>query len=302
MLETKKIGNRIAEARKRFGLSQAELAQRLFISSQAVGKWERGESMPDITTFGRMAEFLGVDLNYFLEKDQPIVFESQASDPNPNLIKNKPESTHKQKKEPSWDMSELNLFDADFSGLKNLSDKFSSSNILRCTFLKSELAGLLFKGNNIDHCDFSGSDIGSSHFQNTNLANNRFNDCLFNQAEFSGSYVFGSDFTGANFTGARFRSGGIEKSITENAIWVGTSFSNTYLGEMLFSGTLKDCFFEACGFKNVRFENAVLINTFFKNNRKMQKVKFANCKADRITYAFLKSNLANLDGIAIIDE
>lgn len=62
---TKKIGNKIAEARKKVNISQAELAQQLFISPQAVGKWERGESMPDITTFNRLAVILGVDLNYF---------------------------------------------------------------------------------------------------------------------------------------------------------------------------------------------------------------------------------------------
>lgn len=50
MSETKKIGNKIAEARKRINISQAQLAERLFISSQAVGKWERGESM-DTTPF-----------------------------------------------------------------------------------------------------------------------------------------------------------------------------------------------------------------------------------------------------------
>jgi transcriptional regulator with XRE-family HTH domain len=44
MLSTKMIGNKIAEARKKVNISQAQLAQRLFISPQAVGKWERGES------------------------------------------------------------------------------------------------------------------------------------------------------------------------------------------------------------------------------------------------------------------
>ncbi|MDP2721830.1 MAG: helix-turn-helix transcriptional regulator, partial [Bacteroidales bacterium] len=68
MLNTKNIGNKITEARKKNNLSQARLAERLFISSQAVGKWERGESMPDITTFIRLAEILGVDLNYFSDK------------------------------------------------------------------------------------------------------------------------------------------------------------------------------------------------------------------------------------------
>lgn len=46
MSETKKIGNKIAEARKRINISQAELAQRMFVSSQAVGKWERGVETP----------------------------------------------------------------------------------------------------------------------------------------------------------------------------------------------------------------------------------------------------------------
>ena len=63
-METKMIGSKIAEARKKINISQAKLAQRLFISSQAVGKWERGESMPDIITLNRLAEILGVDLFY----------------------------------------------------------------------------------------------------------------------------------------------------------------------------------------------------------------------------------------------
>ena len=47
MLNSNSIGNKIAEARKKINLSQAELAQQVSISPQAVGKWERGESMPD---------------------------------------------------------------------------------------------------------------------------------------------------------------------------------------------------------------------------------------------------------------
>ena len=83
MLNTKMIGNKITEARKKINISQAQLAQRLFISSQAVGKWERGESMPDITTFNRLAEILGVDLNYFSENFQSEATES-ASENQPD--------------------------------------------------------------------------------------------------------------------------------------------------------------------------------------------------------------------------
>jgi transcriptional regulator with XRE-family HTH domain len=70
MLNTKMIGNKIAEARKKINMSQAQLAQFLFISPQAVGKWERGESSPDIITFNRLSEILEVDLNYFSENFQ----------------------------------------------------------------------------------------------------------------------------------------------------------------------------------------------------------------------------------------
>lgn len=42
MMEIAMIGNKIAKARKEINMSQAQLAQNLFISPQAVGKWERG--------------------------------------------------------------------------------------------------------------------------------------------------------------------------------------------------------------------------------------------------------------------
>ena len=71
-METKIIGNKIADARKKLSISQAQLAEKLFISAQAVGKWERGESMPDIVTLNKLADILNVDLNYFSEKFNSI--------------------------------------------------------------------------------------------------------------------------------------------------------------------------------------------------------------------------------------
>ena len=76
LLNSNSIGNKIATARKKSNLSQAELAQQISISSQAVGKWERGESMPDITTLNRLAEILSVELNYFSENFQSADLEA----------------------------------------------------------------------------------------------------------------------------------------------------------------------------------------------------------------------------------
>ncbi len=300
MLETKKIGNKIAEARKRINISQAELAQQLFISSQAVGKWERGESMPDITTFNRLAEVLGVDLNYFSENFQSLITDLTSND----LLENHSDelSSEKQEENLNWDMSKLNLVDSDFSGLKNLHEKFSSSNMQNCLFIGSEMSGLLLKNNNVDKCDFSNSDISKSHIQNSNLANNQFNNCSLKETEFTGSYMQNCDFTGADFTGAKIKSGGLEKNTITNTVWHRTTFTDTYFGNITFEGTLEECSFENCGFKKVKFLNATLINTFFKNNKKMKQVEFVDCKADKITYAFLKNNLANLTGITLLSE
>ena len=50
----------------------------------------------------------------------------------------------------------------------------------------------------------------------------------------------------------------------------------------------------------VKFQNATLLNTFFKNNDRMKRVQFIDCKVDKITYAFLKSNQANMTGITLL--
>ncbi len=199
MLSTTRIGNKIAEARKKINISQSQLAQRLFISSQAVGKWERGESMPDIITFNRLADILGVELNYFSERQQSAATEMA---PVESLVNQSVELPYgKLKKNLSWDMSRGNWVGADFSGLKNLHKKFSSSNMQRCMFIGSDLSGLLLTSNYVDSCDFSSSDIRSSHIQSSNLANNIFKNCSLQETEFSVSHIGGCDFSGADFTG-----------------------------------------------------------------------------------------------------
>jgi uncharacterized protein YjbI with pentapeptide repeats len=297
MLTTMIIGNKIAEGRKRINISQAQLAERLFISSQAVGKWERGESMPDIITFNRLAEILGVDLNYFSESFQPAVTEMTSIE---SIVKQSDElPSGGQKKKLSWDMSRGNWVDADFSGLKNLHEKFSSSNMQRCKFIGSDMSGLLLKSNNVDSCDFSGSDISSSHIQNSYLLNNLFKDCSLKETEFSGSYIMDCDFSDTDFTGAVIKSGGFRKNTITDAVWNHTSFNAMQLVDIVFDGTLDDCCFENCVFKKVTFQNATLINTFFRN-KSLKGIRFINCEADRMTYEFLKNGKADLTGITLL--
>jgi uncharacterized protein YjbI with pentapeptide repeats len=298
MVNFKMIGNRIAEARKKVNISQAQLAERLFISSQAVGKWERGESMPDIVTFNHLAEILGVDLNYFSGVIGPMSTEKTS-----NEFSAKPtnELSSSKQKYRSWDLSRGNWMDADFSGLKNLHEKFSSSNMLRCKFVGSDMSGLLLKSNNVLACDFSGSDFSRSQIQNSNLSNNLFKDCSMKETEFLHTYITDCNFTGADFTGVIIKSGGFGKNTIVDAILNCTSFIDSHVADVIFTGTLQDCSFENCSFTKLTFKNATILNTFFKN-KSLKRIQFIDCQTDRITYEFLKNGKANLKGITLLSR
>lgn len=284
--------------------------------------------MPDIITLNRLAAILDVDLNYFSEN-----FQSTTTEITPNEFSEKQTielPSEKQKEKLSWDMSRGNWVDADFSGLKNLNGKFSSSNMQRCKFISSDLSGLLLRSNNVESCDFSGSDISNSRIQNSNLGSNVFKECSLKETGFSGSNIDRCDFSGANFTGTEFsksniygcdltgvdftgmvvksggfsgmkvKSGDFQKNTIANAVWNRTSFIDTQIADLVLTGTLDDCYFDNCTFTRVTFQNATLINTFFKNNQKLKRIRFVDCKADRMTYEFLKQGNADLTGITLL--
>lgn len=60
------IGANIAAYRKRAGLTQAGLAEKLNYSDKAVSKWERGESVPDVLTLAMLAEQFQITVNDLL--------------------------------------------------------------------------------------------------------------------------------------------------------------------------------------------------------------------------------------------
>ena len=61
-----KLGQTIAELRKQNNMTQAEVAEALHISYQAVSKWERDESLPDITLLQSIAELFQVSVDKLL--------------------------------------------------------------------------------------------------------------------------------------------------------------------------------------------------------------------------------------------
>ncbi len=66
-IDKEKFGEFVASLRREQGLTQKELARRVYISDKAVSKWERGLSMPDITLLIPLAQVLGVTATELLE-------------------------------------------------------------------------------------------------------------------------------------------------------------------------------------------------------------------------------------------
>lgn len=293
-MESNLIGNKITDARKRANLSQAQLAEQLFISPQAVGKWERGESLPDILVLTKLAKLLSVDLNYFSED-----FESTSNFNRTNTTIDTDNIPQKPAKKMKWDLSQGNWIDADFSGLNKLSDKFSSSNMKNCRFIQSDLSGILLKSNNVDDCDFSNSELQNSRIQSSNIGGNSFKNCRLNDAEISSSNISNNDFTEADLCGSTFSSSYLSKNTFLNSLFFQTAFKSSHFYDTIFEGKLDDCSFENCSFKRVTFQNATLLNTFFKCGS-LKKIQFINCKVDRMTYEFLRNGKADLSGVELV--
>lgn len=66
MIDTIRVGKAIAELRLRAGMTQAELADRLYVTHQSVSKWETGAALPDITTLHALSRLMQVSLDDLL--------------------------------------------------------------------------------------------------------------------------------------------------------------------------------------------------------------------------------------------
>ena len=75
------FANRMTEARKKLGLTQSEVAERLNVSFQAVSLWVRGESAPEIQKLEDIAELYQISLDWLLtgKREERVCIDFQDS-------------------------------------------------------------------------------------------------------------------------------------------------------------------------------------------------------------------------------
>ena len=73
------IGNKIMELRKKKGLSQEELAEKVGVARQTISKWELGETSPDIKQAKVLSKIFNVSLDELVDNDIKDVLVEKTS-------------------------------------------------------------------------------------------------------------------------------------------------------------------------------------------------------------------------------
>ena len=69
-METKDI---LLELRMQKGLTQEELAEKVYVTRQAVSRWENGDTVPNTETLKVLSKFYGVSINTLLGSPRQLI-------------------------------------------------------------------------------------------------------------------------------------------------------------------------------------------------------------------------------------
>lgn len=75
--------------RKNANMTQAELAEKLNVSRQAVSKWEKGLSIPDIENILLLSKVFNVSLDELVDNKQKTISEDRSEDGNAKIQSSK---------------------------------------------------------------------------------------------------------------------------------------------------------------------------------------------------------------------
>ena len=67
-----KIGEFISAQRKALNLTQAKLAEKIYVSEKTISKWENGKGIPDTNSLPKLCEVLGVSITELLNGEKIV--------------------------------------------------------------------------------------------------------------------------------------------------------------------------------------------------------------------------------------
>ena len=66
------LGEKIREARRKCGLSQEQLAEKMSVSRSAIAKWETDKGLPDVGNLKVLARLLNVSVDHLLDETETV--------------------------------------------------------------------------------------------------------------------------------------------------------------------------------------------------------------------------------------
>lgn len=81
------LNEKLLELRKQKGLTQAELAEILFVSRTAVSKWESGRGYPSIDSLKAIAKFFGITIDELLSGEELLTIAEEDSIKKENRLR-----------------------------------------------------------------------------------------------------------------------------------------------------------------------------------------------------------------------
>ena len=309
-MDSKVIGEKIAKARKEKNMSQAQLALQIFISPQAVGKWERGESMPDITTFDRLAEILGVDLNYFSENTPPVPAETanagELARQSAHVIEN---GAGLQDRQVLINLTAAELQGSDFAGVVLHKGKFKASSLRGANFSNADLTGSSFDATDAREANFDGANLTECSFSVTDLTGASFRKSALVRTNLNMSGQ-GAKFVDSNLVDVKLTKTDLRKAVFENCTFTGVDFSYCDLRGIDFAGqTFEGVRFDKSALNGVSFQGATFRNVSFtvpfsltnKSHLALKTINFDGATMDKLTYLALKGlRVVDLSNVTII--
>lgn len=313
-MDTKIIGSKITKARKEMNMSQAQLAQQLFISPQAVGKWERGESVPDIISINRLAEILNVDLNYFSENFQSTTTNIPFKLPDGNndeiaQTEQKAHAFHPEERQLLTNFSGSDLAQSDLAGITAHNRKFNGSALGSSNFAGSDLTGSSFSGSDVREANFSCTNLTDCIFSSNDLSAATFDKSILIRTVFSTSGMTATKFTNTELNEVKLAETDLTKTVFENCIFKGVDFKHcdlrgvhldgqTFIGVRFDKTALDDATFKGATLRNVSFRSSyALTNKYY---RAIKTICFDGALIDKLTYAELKGFGADLSNVTVI--
>lgn len=71
------FGERLKDLRIQKDMTQEDVAGKLFVTKQAVSRWENGNCLPDVATLGKLAEIFDVNIDYLLTGNDNVKIEKE---------------------------------------------------------------------------------------------------------------------------------------------------------------------------------------------------------------------------------